>query len=327
MNNKDYQNINDNDLNIPHIYLTSEEIIEFNEECRKSGIDLKVVPFSDYMNIEIEDKDDDDDDIDNSSRIQLENSFKDNSNGGDENEEKKSFDEEKNIIINNINLNNHKDTKVNINQYINKKREIQYNKLDSEPGLDSDSDKENNKSIENHKDFDEEDKNKSSFSFSSSSFNINKSNIPLNFNKNKAKNKNKNKKNEFDEKSYKKKKINPKNIDINNNFSNFFRKIQETSDQNKNEKMRKKEIIQEILEMSVNLTEQGLREIADIKHIGLVGNEFNKFDLEGKTINQLETLLGDIRFNIKINRLDSGRNNTIKKVQNQKEMERNEYDK
>ena len=48
-----YENfrISAEDYNFPHIYLTDEEIIEFNEECKRAGIDLKVIPLSEYMNI------------------------------------------------------------------------------------------------------------------------------------------------------------------------------------------------------------------------------------------------------------------------------------
>ena len=48
-----YENfrISAEDYNFPHIYLTDKEIIEFNEECKRAGIDLKVVPLSEYMNI------------------------------------------------------------------------------------------------------------------------------------------------------------------------------------------------------------------------------------------------------------------------------------
>ena len=57
---KKYENykITAENFTFPHIYLTDEEIIEFNEECRKSKIDLKVVPLSEYMNVSTLDKDD-----------------------------------------------------------------------------------------------------------------------------------------------------------------------------------------------------------------------------------------------------------------------------
>ena len=171
MNNQDYQTfkININNLNIPHLYLSSEEIIKFNEECKTSGIDLKVVSLSDYMNIQIEDIEDDDDinninDKEDSSKSQLEDSFKEKEDN--EKKDNNSIDEDKNIFMNNFQLNNKNNKSINLNQYINKKREKKINKLESE------SESENNKSIENDKDIDE-DKNKSSFSFNSSSFNIN----------------------------------------------------------------------------------------------------------------------------------------------------------
>ena len=45
--------INGENYNFPHIYLTDEEINDFNEECKRCGIDLKVVPLSDYMNFNL----------------------------------------------------------------------------------------------------------------------------------------------------------------------------------------------------------------------------------------------------------------------------------
>ena len=51
----------------PHIYLTYEEIEEFNRESDKNGLDIKVVPLSTYMNLNSPDKTfnvDEDDEID-----------------------------------------------------------------------------------------------------------------------------------------------------------------------------------------------------------------------------------------------------------------------
>jgi hypothetical protein len=51
----------------PHIYLTEEEIEQFNKECDHYGFDIKVVPLSTYMNLNSPDKTynlNEDDDID-----------------------------------------------------------------------------------------------------------------------------------------------------------------------------------------------------------------------------------------------------------------------
>ena len=37
--------------NIPYIYLTDEEIAEFNKDCLELGFDVKAVPLIDYVNI------------------------------------------------------------------------------------------------------------------------------------------------------------------------------------------------------------------------------------------------------------------------------------
>ena len=42
--------------NFPHIYLTLDEIEEFNKECDRCGIDLKVVSLEEYMNLNTGDK-------------------------------------------------------------------------------------------------------------------------------------------------------------------------------------------------------------------------------------------------------------------------------
>ena len=39
------------DYNFPHIYLSDKDIKEFNNKCVELGIDLKVVPIAEYMNL------------------------------------------------------------------------------------------------------------------------------------------------------------------------------------------------------------------------------------------------------------------------------------
>ena len=95
--NKKYENyeITAENFNFPHIYLTDEEIKEFNAECKKAKIDLKVIPLSEYMDISSVERDDRD--INEDMKF-LDNCFIQK----DEFEEEKK-EEEKNIN-NNINF-------------------------------------------------------------------------------------------------------------------------------------------------------------------------------------------------------------------------------
>ena len=58
---KKYANteVNIKNYKIPHIYLSDEEIEEFNSLCNTLNIDLKVVPIEDYMNLNTPEKNSD----------------------------------------------------------------------------------------------------------------------------------------------------------------------------------------------------------------------------------------------------------------------------
>jgi hypothetical protein len=105
-----YQNteVSTENYNFPYIFLTDKEIKEFNEECLKSDIDLKVVSFSEYMNISEGEKDEQD--IDFVMNL-LGKSFK-------ENRKKKNVSKDKSTI-NKMNIN---DIMNNVNNYIEKKQ-------------------------------------------------------------------------------------------------------------------------------------------------------------------------------------------------------------
>ena len=50
------------DYNFPHIYLSDKDIKEFNNKCVELGIDLKVVPIDEYMNLNKPEKKEDNND-------------------------------------------------------------------------------------------------------------------------------------------------------------------------------------------------------------------------------------------------------------------------
>ena len=50
------------DYNFPHIYLSDKDIKEFNNKCVELGIDLKVVPIAEYMNLNKPEKKEDNND-------------------------------------------------------------------------------------------------------------------------------------------------------------------------------------------------------------------------------------------------------------------------
>ena len=294
-------------FNFPFIFLTDEEIIEFNEECKKSGIDLKVVPISDYMNLPKEIYPSNISDLSNL----FENSFisKIKEVKEDTQEEEKFIPLNQNSSFNLNQINKSKENKGNNKKiYINRKRKRYSNESESE-----EEEKDENKSNENYIGNSDNNKSGSSISFNSNEIKEGKSRINAN------KEKYPKKKKDLDKKNQKKKKDN-KNII--NPINNLMKKVKETSDLQLNEEKKKKELIEEILERSIYLTEEGLKEIAESKHLGLVGDQLKELDLKKKSINQLETLLCDIEFNIKVNKLDPDRKKDINTIKLKKDLER-----
>ena len=299
------------DYNFPHIYLTDEEIKEFNEECRKAGIDLKVVPLFDYMN-----SNEDNFKFDAFKKAKyISNSFINKPNNENEKENNNSLD---NL---DINFNNPDNKKNEEKKYLNKKRKKVIN--------DSEGPKEENKSAGNKNNTDD-DKSMSFFSFNNSDINKDK-----NMKKN-DKNKSKNQPNEKKKtgttvkiskksqnnigKNNKEKEKNKKNL--NNQFNNWFHRIKETSAENVNEDVEKERVINEIMKISQNLTKDGLEEMANIRHIKLVGDQFKIGDLNKRTSKQLKNILGDININTNLKMLDKDKKKTIKNIRNKEEMTR-----
>ena len=270
-------------MNFPTIFLTKEEIVEFNEECKKSGIDLKVVPISEYLNInnpKINHADPDSFmEMVSNSVIHLE----------EEEEEDEKCKEDKNS-----------ENSVGMflkNELLNKKK----NRDDDESMEYSKSSKEENNSS-----------NKSDRSIYSSE--INKNQLELNESQSENKDMNLNKKYNKSKKSIKSK---TKNLDMNN----YFYKIKETSTYRKNEDKRCREVIQEIEEKTKNLTENGLIQLSNAKKIRRIGNEFSTYELKKKNLNFLEDLLLDIKQNSEVfDKLDKDRNPTIRAKEQKEEL-------
>ena len=324
--NKKYEKceISADNFTFPHIFLTDEEIIEFNAECKRSKIDLQVIPLSEYMNISLIDKEERD--------INEDMKFIDNCyipKKEDYEEEKK---EEDHKTINKKNINNEKmnlgDIIKNVNEYIGKKQKRIINDDYDESDV---SDEKSQKTIFSFKSSIEFSKNKLKKEKEKEKEKEKDNKDMKNTNKNKNKNKNKSrdrlKKAEKDDKNHKKKKIVPKKDENSNNnnkniIDRYFKKLIDTSEYEQNMEKRKGELIKEILEKSQNLTKEGLLEMAKLKHINCVGDEFKINDLQQRTVNQLASLLEDIKFNSNINKLDPNRKANIKTIRNKEEREK-----
>ena len=270
----------------PHIYLTEEEIEEFNRESDKHGLDIKVVPLSTYMNLNSPDKSynvDDEDEIDI--------------------EEK-----ERNIekFMDFLGKNYYKKEEKNENKYIGKKR----NKI-----LEDDSEQEESnissfksksymrsrKIIKNKENKEEDDKSEKS---------NDKKYIEDKGNKKKKK-------------LIKKKKNNRKTAEISEKFDNYFRKIKETRQKQIDDEKRKIPLIKEIIEKSQNLTQEVLREVAKVNHVSLIDDStLSQNDLNKKDTNQLDRILVDININSNVLKLNSGGKENIKKMKDRIEREK-----
>ena len=281
----------------PHIYLTEEEIEEFNRESDKHGLDIKVVPLSTYMNLNSPDKSynvDDEDEIDI--------------------EEK-----ERNIekFMDFLGKNYYKKEEKNENKYIGKKR----NKI-----LEDDSEQEESnissfksksymrsrKIIKNKENKEEDDK-----SEKSNLSEYNKRDIDIEEEKEIEKSNDKkyieDKGNKKKKKLIKKKKNNRKTAEISEKFDNYFRKIKETRQKQIDDERRKIPLIKEIIEKSQNLTQEVLREVAKVNHVSLIDDStLSQNDLNKKDTNQLDRILVDININSNVLKLNSGGKENIK---------------
>ena len=291
----------------PHIYLTEEEIEEFNRESDKHGLDIKVVPLSTYMNLNSPDKSynvDDEDEIDI--------------------EEK-----ERNIekFMDFLGKSYYKKEEKNENKYIGKKR----NKI-----LEDDSEQEESnissfksksymrsrKIIKNKENKEEDDK-----SEKSNLSEYNKRDIDIEEEKEIEKSNDKkyieDKGNKKKKKLIKKKKNNRKTAEISEKFDNYFRKIKETRQKQIDDERRKIPLIKEIIEKSQNLTQEVLREVAKVNHVSLIDdNTLSQNDLNKKDTNQLDRILVDININSNVLKLNSGGKENIKKMKDRIEREK-----
>ena len=291
----------------PHIYLTEEEIEEFNRESDKHGLDIKVVPLSTYMNLNSPDKSynvDDEDEIDI--------------------EEK-----ERNIekFMDFLGKNYYKKEEKNENKYIGKKR----NKI-----LEDDSEQEESnissfksksymrsrKIIKNKENKEEDDK-----SEKSNLSEYNKRDIDIEEEKEIEKSNDKkyieDKGNKKKKKLIKKKKNNRKTAEISEKFDNYFRKIKETRQKQIDDEKRKIPLIKEIIEKSQNLTQEVLREVAKVNHVSLIDDStLSQNDLNKKDTNQLDRILVDININSNVLKLNSGGKENIKKMKDRIEREK-----
>ena len=295
----------------PHIYLTDEEIEEFNRESDKNGLDIKVVPLSTYMNLNSPDKTfnvDEDDEID------IE-------------EKEKNIEKFMNFLGKNYIKRNDKNEEKNENKFIGKKR----NKI-----LDDESEQEESnissfksksyvrsrKIIKNNGNKEEDEKseksNLSEFNKKDIDIEEEKEEEKSNDKKHNEKNGNKNKK-----KIIKKKKNNKKSNEIAENFDNYFRKIRETRQKQIDDENRRGALIREIMEKSQNLTQEGLREVAKINHVSLIDdNTLSEHDLTLKLTNQLDRILVDININSNVLKLNGGGKENIKKMKDRMEREK-----
>ena len=276
-------------FNFPTICLTRDEIIEFNEECKRSGIGLKVVPLSDYLNLNkpqgIHTDPDTVIEVLGNSAINLKEEV--------EEEEPKSKEDSKSEssikIIEELQNNSN-------NQFLNKKK--RRTTIDDKSKESSKSSEEINYSLYSEN--------------SSFSIEINKKGLKWDEIKNDMKNKKIDKMPKMKNSSKK---------DINSNFSNIFKKIKETCDYNKNEENRFEEVIREIEDKSKNLTENGLIQMANQRKIRLIGYQFSIDELRKKNLNYLENLLVDINQNSEcFDKLDQNRNPTIRAKEKKEEF-------
>ena len=295
----------------PHIYLTDEEIEEFNRESDKNGLDIKVVPLSTYMNLNSPDKTfnvDEDDEID------IE-------------EKEKNIEKFMNFLGKNYIKREEKNEEKNENKFIGKKRNkiLEDESEQEESNISSFKSKSyvrSRKIIKNNGNKEEDEKseksNLSEFNKKDIDIEEEKEEEKSNDKKHNEKNGNKNKK-----KIIKKKKNNKKSNEIAENFDNYFRKIRETRQKQIDDENRRDALIREIMEKSQNLTQEGLREVAKINRVSLIDdNTLSEHDLTQKFTNQLDRILVDININSNVLKLNGGGKENIKKMKDRMEREK-----
>ena len=294
----------------PHIYLTEEEIEQFNKECDHYGFDIKVVPLSTYMNLNSPDKTynlNEDDDIDMEQKEKNIDKFM---NYLGKNYQKKEDNKEK--------------EKEKENKLIGKKR----NKI-----LEDDSEQEDS-NISSYKSKSHIGKRIKKNEKIEEDENSEKSNLSVNNKRKKkiiddeeeigsGKKENEDKGNKKKKNLIKKKKNMKKSNEISEKFDNYFRKIKETRQKQIDDENRIDSLIKDIMEKSQLLTKEDLKELAKVNHIGLLDDStLKQSDLNKKNVNQLDKILVDINFNSNVLKLNNDGRDNIKKIKDRMEREK-----
>ena len=298
------------DYNFPHIYLSESEIEEFNKLCSELGIDLKVVSIEDYMNLNPPEKKKEDDDEEEEDekenmdkkmeRIDKVMEYLGNNFIPDQKKEKKiDMETDANFIMNEV------------NKYIGKKQNRNIDDMSDEESSENKKRDESEKSVNKS----ENEKGKKSI---------------------KKKKKTGKKKDDADDSDYninesekiltKKRKNFKNNGDINDNFKICFKKIKETRTAQEEDIANKPIIINEILEKSQLLTPEEFKLFANKKHISTINDDtFSEYDLNRRDVNQLKSILADIKFNSKVSKLADERKESIKRRNERMDIERNAF--
>ena len=302
---KKYANteVNIKNYKIPHIYLTDEEIEEFNSLCDKINYDLKVVAIDDYMNLnspeknsdENQDEEEDEESIDTKmERVSkamdyLGNNFLPNiQNRINNKNSKKKFTMEKDgeYIMNEVN--DFIGKKQQRNFFVQNNINIQKNNNENDTSVLSEgrkSTRKKKKKNENELDNDY----------------VMKSNS---------------------EKKISKKKNCKNDNNIIDNMQDYFKKIKETRQEQIYDEKRKNPLINEIIEKSQLLTPNELQEFAKQKHIRII-NETNlsEYDLQKRDVRELDRILVDINFNSNVSQLKNENRENIKKMKKRQNLE------
>ena len=294
----------------PHIYLTEEEIEQFNKECDHYGFDIKVVPLSTYMNLNSPDKTynlNEDDDIDMEQKEKNIDKFM---NYLGKNYQKKEDNKEK--------------EKEKENKLIGKKR----NKI-----LEDDSEQEDS-NISSYKSKSHIGKRIKKNEKIEEDENSEKSNLSVNNKRKKkiiddeeeigsGKKENEEKENKKKKNLIKKKKNMKKSNEISEKFDNYFRKIKETRQKQIDDENRIDSLIKDIMEKSQLLTKEDLKELAKVNRIGLLDDStLKQSDLNKKNVNQLDKILVDININSNVLKLNNDGRDNIKKIKDRMEREK-----
>ena len=285
--------------NFPHIYLSDGEIEEFNSLCDKLGVDLKVVPITDYMNLNSpeknpnENKDEDDDEESEYARMERVDKVM-NYLGThflpDMDKNKLIMDKDEDFIMNEV------------NNYIGKKQQRNFFE---HTHMSTQKNNENNE-LSN---LSENNKGKKSI----------------------TRKKRQNKTDEEIDNDYlmkdsekkisKKKNICKNDSNLQENFNFFFKKITDTVQEQENDKKRKAPLINEILEKSQLLTPEDLQELAKKKHISVINDiNLSENDLKKRDVRKLDDILVDINFNSNVSKLKNEKRENIKKIKQRKNL-------